>query len=181
MRKNMSETKVNHEYKKVIITRANGTKRVMTINTFPSQTDESFGPDCDINTIYKKWMKTGDDSILKQRQGQYLDLTSIPDYATALNTIQQANDEFMSLPAELRKKFANDPQEFITFLKNPDNDAEAVKLGLKEYQKPEPVPEFRIHPESLSQIQTGLNPKDSNGNKRKRVSPHISSSEEDTE
>lgn len=172
-----------HEFKKVITTRPNGSKRVSTINTIPSKTDESFGPDCDINNIYKKWMKTGDDSILKQRQGAYLDLTNIPDYATALNTIQQANDEFMSLPAEIRKKFANDPQEFISFLKDPINDAEAVKLGLKEIQKPKEIPEFRIHPDSLSQIQnqTGSNPKESTGTKRQRGSSHISSSEDQSE
>jgi hypothetical protein len=42
-----------------------------------------------------------------------------------------ANDAFMTLPAELRYKFNNDPQNFISYLQDPKNDEEAIKYGFK--------------------------------------------------
>ena len=36
----------------------------------------------------------------------------------------------MTLPADLRKRFSNDPGQLLSFLENEDNRAEAIKLGL---------------------------------------------------
>jgi phage internal scaffolding protein len=69
---------------------------------------------------------------------RYGDFTGIGDYHTALNQVIAAEDEFMSLPAQLRARFENDPAQLINFLDNPENYNEAVSLGLVN-KKPEEV------------------------------------------
>lgn len=41
----------------------------------------------------------------------------------------------------MRKRFANDPAEFLAFINDPENSQEAIKLGLAIEAVPEPTPE----------------------------------------
>ena len=126
---------------KQIQIRENGTKRVATINTLPSKTDQSFKDECDVNNIIAKFNKTGQISHLTKRQGQYADVANIPDLHTASIQVQEAGQAFKDLPAILRKKFNHDPINMIEYLQDPANDEEAVKLGLKvKLNQPEPEP-----------------------------------------
>jgi len=47
-----------------------------------------------------------------------------------LNTVLDAQNEFRKLPARLKGWHNNDPVQFLRWLQNPDNKAEAIKLGL---------------------------------------------------
>lgn len=116
---------------KIIEIRANGTKRVYTKNEEPSKTDKSWKKDCDVNEIVRRFNKTGQITHLRNTQGVYADVSEITDLKTALETVQNAQNAFDSLPAELRKKFDNDPQKMIEYLQDPKNNDEAYKLGLK--------------------------------------------------
>lgn len=107
-------------------------KRVATKNTEPSKTDQQYKQDCDVNHIIRKFSKTGQISHLAKAQGQYADVAEIPDLLGALGQVTQAQQSFDLLPAELRKKFSNSPVEMYNWLQNPQNDKEAVRLGLKE-------------------------------------------------
>ena len=44
--------------------------------------------------------------------------------------VVKAEEAFMTLPAVVRARFANDPAGIFTFLQDPANRDEAVKLGL---------------------------------------------------
>lgn len=114
---------------KIITKRKNGTIRVQTLSSLPSKTDQSFKDECDVNNIVNTFMKTGQ---LKQgKQGAYGDVSEIPrDLLEITQTIQKAHDSFMELPAEAREKFNNDPNKMISFLQDPKNSKEAVRLGL---------------------------------------------------
>jgi len=94
-----------------------------------SLAQQQFKEECDINTIMQKFAVTGmlPDQPLTPRYG---DFTGINDYHTALNQVIAAEDEFMSLPANIRARFENDPAQLIEFLNNEENKEEAVKLGL---------------------------------------------------
>lgn len=87
---------------------------------------------CDMRVIISKFLKTGDQTVLNQRQKQYLDCTSASDYDTALQTVIDAQDAFYSLPAHVRERFNNDPSQLLEFVDNEDNLDEAIKLGLAE-------------------------------------------------
>lgn len=117
---------------KKIELRPNGTKLVHTVNEQPSETDQSFGKECDINHIVKKFIKTGQITHLARRQGFYGDQSQIPDFQNAMDTVTKAQQAFDALPAHLRKRFANSPQELVEFLKDPKNREEAITLGLLE-------------------------------------------------
>jgi len=104
-----------------------------------SLAQQHFKDECDINNILRQFNLTGllPESTLSPRYG---DFTGIGDYHTALNQVIAAEDEFMSLPAQIRARFENDPAQLIEFLNNPENKDEAIKLGLVE-NKPAEMPQ----------------------------------------
>jgi len=94
-----------------------------------SLAQQHFKDECDINNILRQFNITGllPEAPLSPRYG---DFTGIGDYHTALNQVIAAEDEFMSLPAQIRARFENDPSQLIEFLNNPENRNEAIDLGL---------------------------------------------------
>jgi phage internal scaffolding protein len=104
-----------------------------------SLAQQHFKDECDINTILRQFNVTGllPESPLSPRSG---DFTGIGDYHTALNQVIAAEDEFMSLPANIRARFGNDPAQLIEFLDKNENLDEAISLGLVE-KRPEVMPQ----------------------------------------
>lgn len=85
--------------------------------------------EADINTIVKRFGLTGElPSYTKAPQ--YGDFTDVTDYHSAVNQVMMAERSFMSLPADVRQRFANDPEQFVAFCSDPANLSEMVKLGL---------------------------------------------------
>jgi len=94
-----------------------------------TRTQQHFKDETDINNILRQFNITGQ-LPKKAITPQYGDFSGVLDYHTALNAVIAAEDEFMTLPATLRARFDNDPQELVEFLNNPQNIDEAQKLGL---------------------------------------------------
>lgn len=94
-----------------------------------SLAQQHFKDETDINNILRQFNITGQlpTAPLSPRYG---DFTGIVDYQSALNAVIAAEDGFMSLPADTRAKFGNDPEQLIQFLADEGNRAEAEKLGL---------------------------------------------------
>lgn len=121
----------------IITRRKDGSVDVGTHNEEPSMTQQQFKDDCDINNIMKKH---GGDAValaaLSRGRGVYADMSELPsDYRGMLETIQKAEDAFLSMTAETRKRFDNDPAKFLDFLQDPKNYDEGVKLGLLNERK----------------------------------------------
>lgn len=122
--------------------------RVQFKTTGPSMTHQANAAECDINRIMQKYEKTG---VLEHRnkfEGQYGDFTELPqDYHASMNAVLAAGDMFMTLPAQIRRRFGNDAGAFLDFVGNPDNKSEMEKLGLT---KPAPKkPPERVEPPAL--------------------------------
>lgn len=98
----------------------------------PSMAKQSFKAECDINTIMSKYQKTGLIDHVQRVQGSYGDFTSVQDYQLSLNQVMDAHEAFMELPAAVRRRFDNDPAHLMSFLQDPNNRDEAVRLGLVE-------------------------------------------------
>ena len=122
--------KATQENKKYSI-RENGSLRVQTVNKKPSRTQQQFKDECDVNNIIKKYKKTGLITHLQKNPGTYADLTNIPSYSEALQTIITASEAFNALPSDFRYELHNDPQELIKFLRDPANDERSIAMGLK--------------------------------------------------
>jgi len=119
-----------------------------------SLTSQSHKEECDINSILKRWERTGVLEHAQRFEGHYGDFTSIPDFHQAQNAIIQAREMFMTLPAKTRKRFGNDPGEFLDFVSDPENKAAMQDMGLLE---PEAVIEAPLAP-AAPKVQKEGNP-----------------------
>lgn len=95
----------------------------------PSLAEQSSLEETDINTIVRRFGLTGQlpTGLRAPTYGDYLEVT---DYHSALNAIVVANEAFEELPAEVRRRFDNDPGKFVDFCSDENNSQEAAKLGL---------------------------------------------------
>lgn len=106
-------------------------KRVPLQFTEDSKTRQSFKEECDINNILKQYIRTGVLTFTNKHAPQYGDFPAY-DLKEALQVVKDANAMFADMPAVLRKRFNNNPEEFLEFIQSPDNRAEAEILGLIE-------------------------------------------------
>lgn len=113
-----------------------------------SMTKQEFLPDCDINNILAEFKVTGQIRHLAQNAaaGVYTDLTNLPDFQTALNTVAAGEAAFATLPSKLRARFENDPAQFLAFMEDPANQDEIIKLGLATDSRPPASRESTILP-----------------------------------
>lgn len=95
----------------------------------PTLAKQSFREECDINYIVMRFGLTGE-LPTNIRQPEYRDFTTVVDYHTALTAIRHAEEAFAAMPADVRARFNNDPEQFVVFCTNPDNLSEVRKLGL---------------------------------------------------
>lgn len=113
-------------------TRKNGSIGLRTHNNDPSQTNPDGAEQADINYIVREFGRTGHWPI-GSKQGLYTGEESVPmptDLITAHQLIDSAKQKFEELPSKIRERFHNDPIKLSTFLTNPNNKDEAIKLGL---------------------------------------------------
>lgn len=110
---------------------SNAVSRETSIAFDPSEglTKQSFAEECDINTIVRRFGLTGQ-LPSNIRQPSYGDFTAAFDYRSALDAVIAADESFMTLPANVRQRFGNDPAAFVDFCSDPANRAEAERLGL---------------------------------------------------
>lgn len=112
-----------------------GRVRVQTKNVLPTKTKQEYADQVDVNKIIAKYKKTQDPSLLAGKTGVYADLTEIKDYQTHLSSVIKADEAFMALPSLIREKFSNDPSKLISFLADPSQKDESIRLGLRVQPK----------------------------------------------
>lgn len=99
-------------------------------NFGPSLTQQHKANECDINQIMARYRVTGLVSHITGKAPLFGDYTAIGDFRAIQDKILSANSAFMELSSKVRKRFHNDPAEFVEFCQDPDNHSEAFKLGL---------------------------------------------------
>lgn len=95
----------------------------------PTMAQQQFRDETDINTIVERFGITGQ-LPTNVRMPQYGDFLEVVDFHTAQNAIRQAEESFMTLPANIRERFGHDPAAFVDFCSDDANLDEARKLGL---------------------------------------------------
>ena len=116
----------------MIIRKAYDRERLPFFTQGESLTHQSMAPECDINRIMAKWQKTGVIEHANTFQGEYGDFAEIPTYQEAMNKVIRGQEVFMTLPSSVRKKFDNDPHQFLEFATDPSNADQMVEMGLAE-------------------------------------------------
>lgn len=75
---------------------------------------QSHADSCDINTIMARY-RNGEVDVLNQIQGTYGDFSNVPtNYAELMNAKIKAENLFMSLAAEVREKYNNSVEQFMS-------------------------------------------------------------------
>ena len=97
------------------------------------QTDKD---SADINVILRKYEKTGSLPDMILREPKYGDFSDVLSYQDALNLVMHAEEQFAALDAQVRKRFDNEPAEFLAFCNDPKNRDEMRKLGLLKPEEP---------------------------------------------
>lgn len=109
-----------------------------------SRTKQSMQEDCDINLIVKRHAQTGMWDHLNPIAPTYGDFTAAVDLQAAMAAADQAERQFMQLPAEVRAAAQNSPIELLNMLADEDGYQALVKAGLPVEPSPkdsEPLPE----------------------------------------
>lgn len=104
-----------------------------------SRTKQAHKSECDINNIMARFQKTGAMTHFNRHSPSYGFATS-DTFHEAMQTVQRAEQMFGDLPANLRRKFDNNPAGFLAFVQNPENLPEMIELGLA-VKRPAPVSE----------------------------------------
>lgn len=94
-----------------------------------TKTQQQFKDEVDINTIVERFGVTGEMPPTMTFPTEQ-DFTDTFDFQTSMNVIVKARESFMEMPAKVRARFQNDPQQFMEFMHNSENYHEAIKLGL---------------------------------------------------
>lgn len=109
----------------------------------PSRAKQQFADDCDINLIVERHASTGLWDHLAKTQPTYGDYSAATDLHTAIQMVDEAEDRFMALPANVRSLCQNDPVNFLQRLADQQAFDELVQAGLPvgpEYQAPARAP-----------------------------------------
>lgn len=103
----------------------------------PTRAQQQFIEECDINTIVERFGLTGElpSNVKVPLTGDYHN--HVDDFQSAMNIVREAQEGFMQLSANVRARFHNDPQELMTFVQDPENYAEAVRMGIAMPRAPE--------------------------------------------
>jgi phage internal scaffolding protein len=94
-----------------------------------SLTQQHYKEECDVINIIKRHDRNGIIEHVQRGQARYGDFSEVADYREALDLVRDAQDEFMTIPSDIRKKFDNDPGKFYEFVSNPDNKEELKTMG----------------------------------------------------
>ena len=108
-----------------------------------SLTQQQFKDDADLNKVVKRYGITDGSLIPMAADPRYYgDFTESPEtLGEAIERVNTATERFNQLPAEVRKKFDNNPAKLYEFVTDTKNAEEAVKLGLLKTNKtPEEPP-----------------------------------------
>lgn len=91
---------------------------------------------CDINVLMKRWEQHGVPIPPVGREPVYGDFSDGRSYQELLGRVMQIGNDFMDLPAEVRKACDNDPGKFLDMCSDPARLDELRALGLVEQREP---------------------------------------------
>lgn len=99
-------------------------------------TQQHLAEDCDINNIILKHARGEAVNIIDPAQMIYGDFTSLEDFHSTMNRLKRTEEAWEQMPANIKKRFNQNPGELIEFLNNDANREEAEQLGLVEKKQP---------------------------------------------
>jgi phage internal scaffolding protein len=97
---------------------------------YPGKTIQSMKDSTDVNRIVDRFTKTGVLQHVNKIQGIFGDVSEIGAMQDVIKRQMEAEAAFLQLPAKVRAKFENEPENLLLWISDEDNYKEAVSLGL---------------------------------------------------
>lgn len=118
-------------------------------NPVVNPTEQNHKDFVDINNVLKRYDSTGLITHVNNMAAAYGDYSEVNEYREALDLVREAQESFMSLPSEVRNRFANDPGAFLEFVTDPSNLDELRDMGLAKQPpgQPDPVRVTMVNPD----------------------------------
>lgn len=115
------------------------------------RTKQAMKDSCDINLIMGRYLRSGNVDHLARHEPSY-GFASPQTFHESMNVVRKAEEMFLDLPSELRKRFGNDPGAFLEFVQARDAESgellhleEMRELGLaKPAEAPAPIPRVLV-------------------------------------
>lgn len=106
---------------------------------------QSHAESCDINILMARY-RLGETDVLQKVQGTYGDFTNIPtNYAELMNAKIQAENLFMSLHPDVREKYNNSVEQFMSEIGTADGQKKLMEIfGPKQTDVPVPAPSATV-------------------------------------
>lgn len=117
-------------------TRYKAPKSPIADSSKPSLTQQEFKESCDINNILAKFsvqaqaLGVQPSQLMPQDQGTYGDFSNLDDFQTAQNKIAFLSDQFSNLPSDVRRKFGDNLNNFISAISDASRIDELGELGV---------------------------------------------------
>lgn len=105
-------------------------RRVVHPSSDKVMTQQAHKDEADINSIIRRW-RAGSAIPENHRQPHYGDYSGVEDYHAELNRVNEAEEQFMRLPAEVRRDVGNDVGKFLLKAQDPEGLKELIALGLE--------------------------------------------------
>lgn len=113
----------------------------------PSLTQQHLGPETDINTIIRRAVAAQDYAVFTPtKRAEYYDCSTFTDYQESVNFLNGIEDDFDSLPSQIRAEFGHNLSNYVKFMTDPQNAEKAVELGLLTTSKPPQTPASEVVP-----------------------------------
>lgn len=106
-------------------------RKVITITDKDKIVEQSQKQLTDVDVLLEPAKRNGLLRHVTRYEGEYDDIPAAS-YEEALKITTQANTMFENLPLNAKRKFNNNPKEFLEFVQNPANGKEMIKLGLAQ-------------------------------------------------
>jgi len=134
--------------------RANGSRSVKLHTGNESNVQQNFKESSDMKYILHKYQQTGELPINKN-QALFGEFDTPISYQESLNIQIQAQEQFDAIDAGVRKRFNNDPAEFLAFVNDEKNSEEMIKMGLKNKPPaPAPIPDNTLESTTIPSEKT---------------------------
>jgi len=105
-------------------------RQVITPVGTRSRTKQANRSETDINLMVARYKKTGTFANINMREPRYGDFSEAISLEEAFHQVENANREFMKLPAAVRALAQNDPITLLEMLADEGATAALVKAGL---------------------------------------------------
>lgn len=101
------------------------------------RTKQHFAPQCDVNSIVRQHPNLDPENISNSEIASilsnpelYSEYDSSQSFVDAMEIVTRAKEQFDTLPAPLRRRFNENPYEFLEYVNNKENYNEMKKFGL---------------------------------------------------